>query len=95
MLTVFNSVNAVNINSATITSKGECGSLLIYKGIVVKTNYAHYIPVLIKTQKPQYSLTRCHILKKKQLIVLISKHAFQNVVIVIQYLISKQPFVVL
>ena len=37
-----NSVQAVDINSANIISGGDCGSLLIYKGIVVKTYYAQY-----------------------------------------------------
>lgn len=40
--TIFNSVQAVNINSANIISGGDCGSLLIYKGIVVKAYYAQY-----------------------------------------------------
>lgn len=42
ILTIFNSVQAVNINSANIVSGGDCGSLLIYRGIVVKTYYAQY-----------------------------------------------------
>lgn len=43
IFTIFNSVQAVNINSANIISGGDCGSLLIYRGIVVKTYYAQYI----------------------------------------------------
>lgn len=42
IITVFNSVRAVNINSANIVSGGDCGSLLTYRGIVVKTYYAQY-----------------------------------------------------
>lgn len=41
--TIFNSVQAVDINSANIISGGDCGSLLIYKGIVVKAYYAQYL----------------------------------------------------
>ncbi len=40
---VINSVNAVQLNSANIFSVGDCGSLLIYKGIVVKAYYAQYV----------------------------------------------------
>lgn len=43
IFTIFNSVQAVNINSANIISGGDCGSLLIYRGIVVKAYYAQYI----------------------------------------------------
>ena len=42
MLVIDNSVKAVNINSANIVSGGDCGSLLIYKGVVVKAYYAQY-----------------------------------------------------
>lgn len=42
ILTIFNSVQAVDINSANIISGGDCGSLLTYRGIVVKTYYAQY-----------------------------------------------------
>ena len=42
MLVIANSVKAVNINSANIVSGGDCGSLLIYKGVVVKAYYAQY-----------------------------------------------------
>ena len=38
----FNSVYAENINSAYIYSTGDCGSLLIYRGITVKTSYVQY-----------------------------------------------------
>lgn len=38
-----NSVKATQLNAANIFSEGECGSLLIYKGIVVKAYYAQYI----------------------------------------------------
>ena len=43
IITVFNSVQAININSANIVSGGDCGSLLTYKGIVRKIYYAQYI----------------------------------------------------
>lgn len=39
---IFNSVQAVDINSANIVSGGDCGNLLIYKGIYIKTYYAYY-----------------------------------------------------
>ena len=39
---IFNSVQAVNVNSANIVSGGDCGNLLIYKGIYIKTYYAYY-----------------------------------------------------
>lgn len=42
ILTIFNSVNAIDINSANIISGGDCGNLLIYRGIVVKAYYAQY-----------------------------------------------------
>lgn len=42
ILAIFNSVQAVDINSANIISGGDCGSLLTYRGIVVKTYYAQY-----------------------------------------------------
>lgn len=37
-----NAVYATSINSANIYSIGDCGELLKYKGIVVKTNYVQY-----------------------------------------------------
>lgn len=37
-----NSINAVNIPSVDIVSIGECGDLLIYKGILVKAHYVQY-----------------------------------------------------
>lgn len=37
-----NTVYAENINSAYIYSTGDCGSLLIYRGITVKTSYVQY-----------------------------------------------------
>lgn len=40
---IINSVKAVDINSANIISGGDCGSLLIYKGMYVKTFYAYYL----------------------------------------------------
>ena len=43
IFTIFNSVQAININSTNIISGGDCGSLLTYKGIVVKTYYAQYV----------------------------------------------------
>ena len=39
---LLNSVYAKNINSAYIYSTGDCGDLLIYKGIGVKTTYVQY-----------------------------------------------------
>lgn len=41
--TVFNSAEAINIDSVNIISGGDCGSLLTYKGVVVETYYAQYI----------------------------------------------------
>jgi hypothetical protein len=38
-----NCVQATDINTANIISGGDCGSLLIYKGVVVKAYYAEYI----------------------------------------------------
>lgn len=40
---IFNSVRAIDIGSVDIVSGGDCGSLLTYKGVVVKTTYAQYI----------------------------------------------------
>ena len=40
---LINSVKATNINSANIISGGDCGSLLTYKGVVVKAYYAQYV----------------------------------------------------
>ena len=42
-LCFINSVQSVSENNNSIYSIGECGSLLKYKGIVVKTYYAQYI----------------------------------------------------
>ena len=42
VLNILNSVQASNINEANIYSAGDCGSLLKYKGIVVKAYYAEY-----------------------------------------------------
>ena len=39
---VFSSVQAVDLNATDIISGGNCGSLLIYKGIYIKTYYAYY-----------------------------------------------------
>lgn len=36
-------MEAVNIGTANIVSGGDCGSLLMYKGIIVKTYYAEYL----------------------------------------------------
>ena len=43
ILLAFNSVQAVNMNSATIISGGDCGSLLQYKGTECTIYYAKYI----------------------------------------------------
>ena len=43
LFTIFNSVQAIDINSANIVSGGDCGKLLTYKGIVVETFFAQYI----------------------------------------------------
>lgn len=43
IITILSTVNAVNINSQNIISGGDCGSLLKYKGIVVKAYYAQYV----------------------------------------------------
>lgn len=40
--TIFTSVKAIDLDSANIVSGGDCGSLLKYKGVVVKAYYAHY-----------------------------------------------------
>lgn len=40
--TIFNTVQAINIDSANIISGGDCGSLLTYKGIPVEAYYAQY-----------------------------------------------------
>lgn len=42
-LCFINSVYATTINSAYIYSAGDCGSLLKYKGIVVKVTYVQYV----------------------------------------------------
>lgn len=39
---MFSNVNAVNLNSAYISSGGDCGELLKYQGIVRKIYYAQY-----------------------------------------------------
>ena len=39
---VFSSVQAVDLNATDMVSGGNCGSLLIYKGIYIKTYYAYY-----------------------------------------------------
>ena len=41
-LTITNCVRAVNLKDVSIQSAGDCGSLLTYKGIVVKAYYAQY-----------------------------------------------------
>lgn len=43
ILLIFNSANAISLNSANIQSGGDCGSLLIHKGIYIKAYYAEYI----------------------------------------------------
>ena len=40
---VINSIASTNIDTANINAVGDCGELLKYKGIVVKTFYAEYI----------------------------------------------------
>lgn len=42
-LNIKNMVNAESINAADVYSIGDCGSLLTYQGITVKTNYVQYI----------------------------------------------------
>lgn len=42
-LSFINSVYATTINSAEIYDGGDCGSLLKYKGIIVKVTYAQYL----------------------------------------------------
>lgn len=37
-----NAVYATSINTANIYTIGDCGTLLKYRGIVVKTDYAQY-----------------------------------------------------
>ena len=41
-LSFTNSVIASNIDAANVYAVGDCGSLLRYKGIVVKTTYIEY-----------------------------------------------------
>jgi len=41
-LSLFNSVYAVNLGDVNVYSAGDCGELLKYKGIIVKTTYAEY-----------------------------------------------------
>lgn len=43
ILLIINCVKATNIKSTDIISGGDCGSLLTYKGIVIKAYYAQYI----------------------------------------------------
>lgn len=43
ILLIFNSANAISLNSINIQSGGDCGSLLIHKGIYIKAYYAEYI----------------------------------------------------
>lgn len=43
LFTIFNSAQAVNINSANIISGGDCGSLLKYQGITRIVYYAKYV----------------------------------------------------
>ena len=38
-----NSVYAANINAANVHPIGDCGQLLKYRGIVVKSNYVEYV----------------------------------------------------
>lgn len=40
--TILNCTKAIELDSTKIVSKGDCGSLLTYQGIVVKTYYAEY-----------------------------------------------------
>lgn len=42
VLNFINSVYATNINSANLYSIGDCGSLLKYKGMIVKVSYVQY-----------------------------------------------------
>ena len=41
-LTLFNSVYAVNLGEVNVYSAGDCGELLKYRGVIVKTTYAEY-----------------------------------------------------
>ena len=41
-LIIANTVQAINLNTANIISGGDCGSLLKYRGIIVKVYYAQY-----------------------------------------------------
>lgn len=56
LVTILNSVQAVNLNSANVFSGGECQSLLKYKGVVVKVTYAQYIQDGVKY--PAYCLDK-------------------------------------
>lgn len=42
IITIFSTVQAVDINSANVVSGGECGNLLKYKGTVVLVHYVEY-----------------------------------------------------
>ena len=42
LFSIFSPVYAVDVNPINIVSTGDCGSLLIYKGIYVKTYYTQY-----------------------------------------------------
>ncbi len=42
IITIFSTVQAVDISSANIVSGGECGNLLKYKGNVVLVHYVEY-----------------------------------------------------
>lgn len=55
-LTILNCVNAVNLKEISIQSGGDCGSLLTYKGIVVKSYYAQY--TLDGVSYPAYCLDK-------------------------------------
>lgn len=55
-LTILNCVNAVNLKEISIQSSGECGSLLTYKGIVVKAHYTQY--TLDGVSYPAYCLDK-------------------------------------
>ncbi len=75
ILTIFNSVNAIDINSANIISGGDCGSLLIYRGIVVKAYYAQYTKDGISY--PAYCLDKT---KRESMIKYLIRYLYKNAI---------------
>ena len=51
-----NAVAATNLDTANIQSLGDCGQLLKYKGSIVITYYAGYIPCILFGQNKKWCL---------------------------------------